>query len=115
VVEVVGQAGHNLDCIMLPKVQSAAHVQALDLLLTQIEKSVGLEVGREAMKSAGPKINVSTRGLALAIASIANSPLAVSIWTSTPIYTRAADAYLTQTITPRHRIGGASAAVAVDR
>jgi citrate lyase subunit beta/citryl-CoA lyase len=46
VVEVVEGAGANLDAIMLPKVQSAAHVQWLDILLTQIEKTVGLEVGR---------------------------------------------------------------------
>jgi citrate lyase subunit beta/citryl-CoA lyase len=46
VVEVVEGAGANLDCIMLPKVQSAAHVQWLDMLLTQIEKTIGLEVGR---------------------------------------------------------------------
>jgi citrate lyase subunit beta/citryl-CoA lyase len=31
---------------MLPKVQTAAQVQWLDMLLTQIEKTVGLEVGR---------------------------------------------------------------------
>lgn len=46
VVEVVEGAGANLDCIMLPKVQTADQVVALDLLLTQIEKSKGLEVGR---------------------------------------------------------------------
>jgi len=46
VVEVVEGAGSNLDCIMLPKVQSAMQVQWLDVLLTQIEKVVGLEVGR---------------------------------------------------------------------
>ncbi|MDP9392344.1 MAG: CoA ester lyase, partial [Actinomycetota bacterium] len=46
VLEVVGGAGAELDCIMLPKVQDAAQVQALDLLLTQIEKVNGLEVGR---------------------------------------------------------------------
>jgi citrate lyase subunit beta/citryl-CoA lyase len=46
VVEVVEGAGANLDCIMLPKVQTADQVVALDLLLTQIEKSNGLEVGR---------------------------------------------------------------------
>ena len=38
VVEVVEGAGANLDCIMLPKVQTAEQVVALDLLLTQIEK-----------------------------------------------------------------------------
>ena len=46
VIEVVEGAGANLDCIMLPKVQSAAQVQWLDMLLTQIEKTIGLEVGR---------------------------------------------------------------------
>ena len=46
VTEVVEGAGANLDCIMLPKVQDAAQVQWLDLTLTQIEKTMGLEVGR---------------------------------------------------------------------
>ena len=46
VIEVVEGAGANLDCIMLPKTQNAAQVQWLDLLLTQIEKTMGFEVGR---------------------------------------------------------------------
>ena len=46
VVEVVEGSGPNLDCIMLPKVQTAEQVMALDLLLTQIEMTVGLDVGR---------------------------------------------------------------------
>lgn len=46
VIEVVEGAGANLDCIMLPKVQTADQVAWLDLLLTQIEKTLGLEVGR---------------------------------------------------------------------
>jgi len=46
VIEVVEGAGANLDCIMLPKVADAAQVQALDILLTQIEKAIGLEVGK---------------------------------------------------------------------
>jgi len=46
VVEVVEGAGEDLDCLMLPKVQGPEQVIALDLLLTQIEKTVGLEVGR---------------------------------------------------------------------
>lgn len=46
VIEVVEGAGANLDCIMLPKVADAGQVQALDILLTQIEKTNGLEVGR---------------------------------------------------------------------
>ncbi|AOW94337.1 citrate (pro-3S)-lyase [Rhodococcus sp. WMMA185] len=46
VVEVVGRAGAHLDAILLPKVPDASHVQALDLLLSQLEKANGLEVGR---------------------------------------------------------------------
>ena len=46
VVTVVEGAGPNLDCIMLPKVQDAQQVVALDLLLTQIEKTMGFEVGK---------------------------------------------------------------------
>jgi citrate lyase subunit beta / citryl-CoA lyase len=46
VIEVVENAGPNLDCIMLPKVQTAEQVVALDTLLTQIEKTMGFEVGR---------------------------------------------------------------------
>jgi citrate lyase subunit beta/citryl-CoA lyase len=46
VVEVVEGAGANLDCVMLPKVQSAEQVTALDLLLTQVEKTMGYEIGR---------------------------------------------------------------------
>lgn len=45
VTHVVEHAGERLDEIMLPKVQSAAEVVALDLLLTQIEKATG-RVGR---------------------------------------------------------------------
>jgi citrate lyase subunit beta / citryl-CoA lyase len=46
VVEVVEGAGPNLDCVMLPKVQDAAHVHWLDLLLTQIEAAMGFEPDR---------------------------------------------------------------------
>src|SRR6201992_3585714 len=46
VIEVVEGAGANLDAIMLPKVQTADQVVALDLLMTQIEKTIGLPVGR---------------------------------------------------------------------
>ncbi|HET8971593.1 MAG TPA: CoA ester lyase [Candidatus Nanopelagicales bacterium] len=46
VIEVVEGAGPNLDAIMLPKVQTAEQVVWLDLLLTQIEKTMGFEVGR---------------------------------------------------------------------
>jgi citrate lyase subunit beta / citryl-CoA lyase len=46
VITVVEGAGANLDCLMLPKVADAEQVVALDLLLTQIEKTMGLPVGR---------------------------------------------------------------------
>jgi citrate lyase subunit beta/citryl-CoA lyase len=45
VIAVVGSAGERLDEVMLPKVQSAAEVVALDLLLTQVERTSGLPVG----------------------------------------------------------------------
>jgi citrate lyase subunit beta/citryl-CoA lyase len=46
VITVVEGAGANLDCVMLPKVQNAGQVVWLDLLLTQIEQTMGLELGR---------------------------------------------------------------------
>ncbi len=46
VIEVVEGAGANLDCIMLPKVQTPEQVATLDTLLTQIETTMGYEVGR---------------------------------------------------------------------
>jgi len=45
VIEVVGNAGERLDEIMLPKVQQAAEVVAMDLLLTQVEINAGLPIG----------------------------------------------------------------------
>ena len=45
VIDVVTAAGERLDVVMLPKVQSAAEVVALDLLLTQVEANAGLPAG----------------------------------------------------------------------
>ena len=45
IIEVVGNAGERLEEIMLPKVQRAAEVVAMDLLLTQVEKNAGLPIG----------------------------------------------------------------------
>ena len=45
VIEVVGAAGPRLDEIMLPKVQNASQVVAMDLLLTQVELNFGLPAG----------------------------------------------------------------------
>jgi citrate lyase subunit beta/citryl-CoA lyase len=51
VIDVVGNAGERLDEVMLPKVQSAAEVIALDLLLTQVEKNCGLPVGHVGIEA----------------------------------------------------------------
>ncbi len=59
VIEVVGNAGERLDEVMLPKVQCAADVQALDRLLTQVEINSGLPVGHIGIEA---QIE-STRGL----------------------------------------------------
>jgi len=45
IIEVVGNAGERLEEIMLPKVQTAGQVEAMDLLLTQVEKNAGLPIG----------------------------------------------------------------------
>ncbi|MBI3213778.1 MAG: CoA ester lyase [Mycobacterium sp.] len=46
IIEVVAGAGAALDVVVLPKVTDVSHVQALDLLLTQLELTHDLEVGR---------------------------------------------------------------------
>ncbi|WP_445278145.1 HpcH/HpaI aldolase/citrate lyase family protein, partial [Streptomyces sp. DSM 41033] len=51
VITVVEGAGPNLDCIMLPKVQDSQQVVALDLLLTQSEKTMGFEVGKIGLEA----------------------------------------------------------------
>lgn len=46
VVDVVSRAGDRLHAIMLPKVESVAHVHWLDVLLGQLERELGFEPGR---------------------------------------------------------------------
>jgi citrate lyase subunit beta/citryl-CoA lyase len=93
VVEVVEGAGANLDCVMLPKVQSAEQVTALDLLLTQVEKTMGYEVGRigieaqienarglievDAIATASPRVETIIFGPADFMASINMKSLVV--------------------------------------
>lgn len=64
VIEVVEGAGEFLDAIILPKVQDSTEVVWLDTLLTQIEKTMGMEVGRigiEAqIENARGLVNVDT-------------------------------------------------------
>jgi citrate lyase subunit beta/citryl-CoA lyase len=93
VVEVVEGAAGSLDCIMLPKVQDASHVQWLDLTLTQIEKTLGLPIGGigieaqienakglvnvDAIAGASPRIETIIFGPADFMASINMRSLAV--------------------------------------
>ena len=58
VIHVVENASERLDEIMLPKVQSTADVQALDMLLTQIEETTG----RKSQVGIEPQIETA-RGL----------------------------------------------------
>src|SRR5205807_582021 len=46
VVDVVTAAGRHIDTLVLPKAESAHHVAALDLLLTQVEQARDIGVGR---------------------------------------------------------------------
>ncbi len=93
VVEVVEGAGGHLDAIMLPKVQEAAHIQWLDLTLTQLEKALGLPVGGigieaqienarglvnvDAIAAASPRVETIIFGPADFMASINMKSLAV--------------------------------------
>jgi citrate lyase subunit beta / citryl-CoA lyase len=93
VVEVVEGAGGNLDCVMLPKVQTPEQVVALDLLLTQIERTAGYEVGRigieaqienaiglvnvDAIAAASPRVETVIFGPADFMASINMKSLVV--------------------------------------
>jgi citrate lyase subunit beta/citryl-CoA lyase len=64
-VFVVERAGQALDCIVLPKVESAGHVHFADHLLSQLEAELGLE------RSIGLELQIeSPRGL-VAIEEIA--------------------------------------------
>jgi citrate lyase subunit beta/citryl-CoA lyase len=93
VIEVVEGAGANLDCIMLPKVQTAEQVVSLDVLLTQIETTMGYEVGRigieaqienalglinvDAIATASPRVETIIFGPADFMASINMKSLVV--------------------------------------
>ena len=92
VVDVVEAAGQNLDCVMLPKVRSAAQVQWLDVLLTQIEQAMGFDhrIGIEAqiedargltevdaIAAASPRLETLVLGPADFMASLAMPSLVV--------------------------------------
>ena len=93
VVEVVEGAGANLDCVMLPKVQTPEQVVSLDQLLTQIETTMGYEAGRigieaqienalgltnvDAIATASPRVETIIFGPADFMASINMKSLVV--------------------------------------
>jgi citrate lyase subunit beta/citryl-CoA lyase len=93
VVTVVEGAGASLDCVMLPKVADDGQVKALDMLLTQIEKTMGLLVGRigieaqienargllnvDAIAAASPRLETIVFGPADFMASINMKSLVV--------------------------------------
>jgi citrate lyase subunit beta/citryl-CoA lyase len=70
VIEVVEGAGPHLDALVLPKVQGPEHVVWLDLLLSQIEATMGFAPGRIAIEA---QIE-SARGLQQAAAIATASP-----------------------------------------
>jgi citrate lyase subunit beta/citryl-CoA lyase len=70
VIDVVTAAGDRIDTIVLPKADAPHHVAALDLLLTQLERALGLDVGR-----IGLEVQIeSARGLLAVDAIAAASP-----------------------------------------
>ena len=86
VMTVVEGAGAELDTIILPKVSTADHVRWLDLTLSQIERAMGLELGRigiepqiedarglveiDAIATASPRVEALIYGPADFMASI---------------------------------------------
>ena len=85
VIEVVSTAGRELDIIVLPKVTDVAHIHALDLLLSQLETTHDLPVGRIGIEAqienaqgltnvdaiaAGPRVQALVLGPADLMASL---------------------------------------------
>ncbi|MGV0745490.1 HpcH/HpaI aldolase/citrate lyase family protein [Mycolicibacterium sp. XJ870] len=85
VIEVVSTAGATLDLVVLPKVTDVAHIHALDLLLSQLESTHGLPVGRIGIEAqietaqgltnvdaiaAGPRVQALVLGPADMMASL---------------------------------------------
>ena len=92
VLEVVEGAGEDLDTIVLPKVSTPAHVGWLDLTLGQLERALGLEVGRIGVEpqiedaaglvavdaiAAGPRVEAVVFGPADYMASMRTRSLVV--------------------------------------
>ncbi|TRW79379.1 CoA ester lyase [Mycolicibacterium sp. 018/SC-01/001] len=92
VIEVIGRAGASVDIVVLPKVTDVSHVHALDLLLSQVEATHGLPVGRIGIEAqiedargltnidaiaAAPRVHALVLGPADLMASLAMRTLEV--------------------------------------
>jgi citrate lyase subunit beta / citryl-CoA lyase len=92
IIEVVSTAGDQLDIVVLPKVTEVSHIQALDLLLSQLEAVHGLPVGRIGIEAqienaqgltnidaiaAGPRVQALVLGPADLMASLNTRTLVV--------------------------------------
>ncbi|MBO0679624.1 CoA ester lyase [Mycolicibacterium sp. S2-37] len=92
VIEVVATAGAQLDIVVLPKVTDVSHIHALDLLLTQLETTHDLPVGRIGIEAqietasglsnvdaiaAGPRVQALVLGPADLMASLTMRTLVV--------------------------------------
>lgn len=51
VIEVVEEVGESLDAILVPKVRRAGDLYTLDVMLSAIESSIGLEVGKTKLEA----------------------------------------------------------------
>jgi citrate lyase subunit beta / citryl-CoA lyase len=95
VIDVVTAAGPNLDVIVLPKVTGPAHITWLDLLLTQVEREAGHQLGRigieaqiedasglaavDAIATASPRLEALVFGPADFMASLGMRSLQVGV------------------------------------
>ena len=73
--EVVGGAGDRIDAVVLPKVVGPDHVRATDLVLTQIEKQAGWEIGRIGIEAQIEE----AQGLSAVSAIASSSPRLMSL------------------------------------
>jgi len=74
-MDVVGEAGDRIDAVVLPKVTEPDHVRATDMVLTQIEKNNGWEIGRIGIEAQIEE----AKGLSVVSAIGASSPRLVSL------------------------------------
>lgn len=74
VAAVLAGAGAAVDCLVLPKASDPSHVQALHLLVSQLERAHGLEEGR-----IGVEVQVEDAAGLLNVAGLAAAPRVESL------------------------------------